>query len=142
MNKQSGSLSLITKVLLSLSLLVLFVWVIPTVIGYYKNIDKLESRNNELQKISTTHNINSKVKRFNEEEFKKETASLFENVLVESDDNNGYHLTLHVAKNKMKAFNSFLETLSLRYLVKVKNNEIQLLEKDQIIEVKLNLKNL
>ena len=142
MNKQSGSLSLITKVLLSLSLLVLFVWVIPTVIGYYKNIDKLESRNNELQKISTTHNINSKVKRFNEEEFKKETASFFENVLVESDDNNGYRLTLHVAKNKMKAFNSFLETLSLRYLVKVKNNEIQLLEKDQIIEVKLNLKNL
>jgi len=142
MSQQSGSLSFVTKVLLFFSILVLFLWVVPTVIGYYKSIDTLESRNSELQKISKIHNINTKVKKFNKKEFIKETASLVEDILVESDDNNGYYLTLYIAKNKMKAFHTFLETLSLRYLVKIKDNEIKLIEKDQVIEVKLNLQNL
>ena len=139
MSSSSQGLSLISKVVFTVSLLVLFIWVVPNVVSYYKNVDNYNVKKSKLNEVSSKHHIEESAKVFSIEVFKKETASLFTDVNIEVSETNVYNLTVQVDKNKIKNFNTFIETLPLRYLVVVKDNELRLEEKEQIVEIKFTL---
>lgn len=134
-------LSLMSKILLLLSLVVLFVWVIPKMVNYYENVHNYEAKVKELQQISSHYGIADEAKPFTVELFKKDTASLASKVMVESPEDKVYNLTMYIDKDKISNFNNFLETLSLRYLIKI-DGALQFDEKEKVIEVKMTFREL
>ena len=142
MSSSSQGLSLVTKIIFVVSLLILFVWVIPTITSYYQNVSDYDLKQHTLEEVSVKHNIEERAEVFSIEAFREEALALFKDVKIESSQNSGYDLTVQVDKNKMKSFNTFIETLPLRYLVVVKNTELKLEEKAQLVEVKLVLEEL
>ncbi|MBU1668821.1 hypothetical protein KKC13_10425 [bacterium] len=134
-------LSLMSKILFLLSLVVLFIWVIPKMVNYYENVHKYEAKVKELQQIGSQYGIAGEAQPFTIELFKKDTASLSSKVIVESPEDKVYNLTMHIDKDKISNFNSFLETLSLRYLVKI-DGALQFEEKDKVLEVKMTFREL
>jgi uncharacterized protein YaeQ len=140
MSSKSGGF--ITKLLFIGSLLLLFVWVIPKMVTHYQNIKSYESKKNELEETYHKYNIVDKAQKFTLESFKKETESIFSDVHVESQSEHEYMVTLQVDKNKIKKINNFIESLSLRYLVKVKESELKFEEKKQVLEVQFILEEL
>ena len=142
MSSSSQGLSLVTKIIFVVSLLILFVWVIPTITSYYQNVSDYDLKQHTLEEVSVKHNIEERAEVFSIEAFREEALALFKDVKIESNQNSGYDLTVQVDKNKMKSFNTFIETLPLRYLVVVKNTELKLEEKEQLVEVKLVLEEL
>jgi len=142
MASKAGGLSLMTKIIFSISLLLLLAWVIPSVIGYYQNLESYNLKKATLQKIGFKYNINEEAKPFVLEEFKKENSNLFSEIDVEIVSNNSYNVIGKVDKSKIKSLNSFIESLSLHYLVKLKDNELLYEEKDELLEVKFGLEEL
>ena len=140
MSKKSSGL--IPKLVFIGSLLLLFVWVVPKMLNHYQNMKRYETKKSELEETYRKYNIVDKAQKFNLEAFKKETEPLFSDVRVESKEENEYSVTLQVDKNKIKKINSFIESLSLHYLVKVKENELKFEEKNQVIEVQFILEEL
>lgn len=132
-------ISLLSKILFVLSLVVLFIWVIPKMVNYYENVHQYEIKVKELEKISAQHDVTEEAKPFNLELFKQETAILSSNVLVESPEEKVYNLTIYLDKDKISNFNNFLKTLSLRYLVKI-DGALRFEEKEKVLEVKMTFK--
>jgi len=132
----------IPKLLFIASLVLLFVWVIPKILNHYQNIKSYDSKQIELEERYHKYNIVDKAQKISLETFKKDTESIFSDVRVESKEGNEYTVTLQVDKNKIEKINSFIESLSLHYLVKVKNSELKFEEKNQVIEVQFILVNL
>lgn len=135
------NLSLMSKVLFLFSLVVLFVWVIPSMINYYENVQKYELKVKELQQISSKYGIEEEAQPFTVEGFKKDTTSLSSTVDIVSPEAKVYNLTMQIDKDKIANFNSFLETLSLRYLVQI-DGVLQFEEKDKVLEVKMTFREL
>lgn len=141
MLKGLKKLSLMSKVLFLLSLVVLFIWVIPKMVNYYENVHKYEAKVKALHQISSQYGIAGEAQPFTIELFKKDTASLASKVMVESPEDKVYNLTMYIDKDKISNFNSFLETLSLRYLIKI-DGALQFEEKDKALEVKMTFREL
>jgi len=137
--KSSG---LIPKLVFIGSLVLLFVWVVPKMLNHYQNIKSYDTKKSELEETYRKYNIVDKAQKFNLEAFKKETESIFSDVRVEPKEGNEYSVTLQVDKNKIQKINSFIESLSLHYLVKVKDSELKFEEKNQVIEVQFILEEL
>ena len=133
---------LIPKLLFIASLVLLFIWVVPKMLNHYQNIKNYDNKKNELEETYRKYNIVDKAQKFNLEAFKKETESIFSDVRVEPKEENQYTVTLQVDKNKIEKINSFIESLSLHFLVKIKNNELKFEEKKQAIEVQFILEEL
>jgi hypothetical protein len=142
MASKVGGLPLITKIIYSITLLLLLVWVTPSAIGYYKNLESYDLKRATLQKIGFKYNITEEAKPFVIEEFKKENSSLFSALEVEIISNDTYSVVGTIDKSKVNKFNNFIESLSLHYLVKLKDNELLFDEKDELLEVKFSLKEL
>ena len=140
MSAKSGGF--ITKLLFIGSLVLLFVWVIPKMVTHYQNIKSYESKKNELDETYRKYNIVDKAQKFTLESFKKETESIFSDVRVKTQAEHEYKVTLQVDKNKIKKINNFIESLSLRYLVKLKENELKFEEKEHALEVQFILEEL
>jgi len=134
-------LSLMSKIVFLLSLIVLFTWVIPKMINYYENVHHYDSKVKALQKIASKYGIAGEAQPFTMELFKKDTASFSSKVTVVSPTEKVYNLTIFIDKDKISDFNSFLETISLRYLVKI-DGALQFEEKDKALEVKMTLRTL
>ena len=132
------NLSLMSKIIFLLSLTLLFVWVIPNMVSYYKNIQKYEVKVKELKNIAMKSDISGEVKRFNPEDFQHDLEEFFSKVDVSLDKENVYQVVIEMDKEKIDFFNDFLETLSLRYLVKV-SGALEFSEKDKNLEVKMML---
>ena len=113
------NLSMLNKILFFISLLLLFIWVIPTMISYYKDVQQYDIKNKELQSISMKNDISGEAKVFNTQEFKTEMEELFSSVNISSLKDNRYEVNIAMDRGDIEKFNKFLETLSLRYLVKV-----------------------
>jgi hypothetical protein len=111
-------------------------------LNHYQNIKSYDTKKSELEEIYLKYNILDKAKKFNLEVFKKESESIFSDVQVEPIEGNEYRVTLQVDKNKIQKINSFIESLSLHYLVKVKDSELKFEEKNQVIEVQFILEKL
>jgi len=132
-------LPLVSKVIFILSLIILFAWVIPTMVNYFKDVQTQEQQISELQKNSSKYGISSgDTKKFNEESFIQDALNSVSKASVDSLDNKSHKVRLEVEKAKIGDFNKFLETLSLRYLVKV-TSPITFKEQDKHIEVTMTI---
>ena len=134
-------LSLMSKIIFLLSLILLFIWVIPNMVNYYKNVQRYEVNANELKNIAMKSNIEGGAKKFNSENFKNDLEELFLEVEISSDVEKIYEVIIQMDKDKIDDFNDFLGTLSLRYLVKV-NGALEFSEQDKNLEVKMILQSL
>ncbi|RUM69133.1 MAG: hypothetical protein DSZ07_05365 [Sulfurovum sp.] len=132
----------IPKLLFIVSLVLLFVWVVPKILNHYQNIKSYDIKKNELEETYRKYNIVDKAQKFTLEAFKKEAESIFSDVSLKSKEGNEYKVTIQVDKNKIEKINSFIESLSLHYLVKVKNSELKLEDKNQVVEVQFILEEL
>jgi len=135
------NLSLLSKIIFLLSLILLFIWVIPNMVSYYQNVQKYEVKAKELKNIAMKANIEGEAKRFNPEDFQYDLEEFFSRVEVTSETENIHQVTIEIGKDKIDEFNDFLETLSLRYLVKV-NGALEFREQDKNLEVKMTLQSL
>jgi len=132
------NLSLLSKIVFLLSLVLLFIWVIPNMVTYYKNVQKYELKVKALKEMSMKSDIEGGAKTFNIQEFKHDVEEHFSKVEIISDKDKIYQVTIEMNKDKIDEFNDFLETLSLRYLVKV-NGALEFSEKDKNLDVKMTL---
>ena len=105
-----------TKLLFVVSLLLLFLWVIPTMVSYYKNEKIYNQKIAELEKLDTRE-VHSEVKRFHAEVFKIDAETYFDKVSVTSIPNNKYKIDILFKKEAIPKFNAFLRDLSLNYRV-------------------------
>ena len=132
-------LPLVSKIIFVLSLVILFVWVIPTMVNYFKDVKVQEKQIADLQKNSSKYGISIEdTKKFTKESFIQDALTNVSKASVESIDDKSYAIRLEVDKDKIDNFNKFLETLSLRYLVKI-TSPITFKEKDKLIEVKMTI---
>jgi hypothetical protein len=115
------SLSPMTKLLSVVSLLLLFLWVIPTMISYYKNEELYNQKTAELEKLDTREVITD-AKRFHTEVFKIDAETYFDKVSVISIPNNKYKVSITFVKDVLPTFHAFLRDLSLNYRVSVDDN--------------------
>ena len=134
-------LSLVSKILFIISLIILFVWVIPTMVNYFKNVQTQEQQIDALQKNASKYGITGNAKKFNKDGFVQDALKNVSKASVESLDNKSYAVKLEVDKDKINHFNKLLETLSLRYLVKVVS-PITFKEKEKFIEIKMTIQEL
>jgi hypothetical protein len=134
MSLKFTSLSLISKLAIILSFLALFLWLIPNVVNYYENLNQFTSKKSSLQEVNLKHGITQNAQKFNEKEFNSLATTLFANVTVTSMAKGKYHITIGLEKEKIKIFNTFIETLALRYLVSIENNELQFEKKEKLLE--------
>ncbi len=116
MSNESKSLSPITKFLFIVSLLLLFLWVIPRMLSYYKNEKLYNQKVTELEKLDTRE-INSDAKIFHAEVFRIDAETYFDKVTVKSIPNNKYKINITFKKDALPRFHSFLKDLSLNYRV-------------------------
>jgi len=135
------NMSLFSKAIFLLSLVLLFVWVIPNMVSYYKNVQKYEVKAKELKNMAMESNIDGEVKVFNLQEFQNDLEKLFLKVEISSNTEKIYDVTIEMDKEKVDDFNDYLETLSLRYLVKI-NGALEFSEQDKNLVVKMTLQSL
>ncbi|HHD80071.1 MAG TPA: hypothetical protein ENK99_00440 [Campylobacterales bacterium] len=121
MSTRLKSLSPMSKILFVVSLLLLFLWVVPTMISYYKNEKIYNQKSLELEKLDTRE-VNSEVKRFHTEVFKIDAETYFDKVSVTSIPNNKYKIIISFIKDDLPKFYAFLRDLSLNYRVSVDDN--------------------
>ena len=134
-------LPLVSKILFIISLLVLFIWVIPSMFNYFKHVQEQENKVSELKKVSVKYGVAGKAKVFNKDAFIEETKKELSNVTVNSSGDKAYDITFEVSKDKLDSFTTLLETLSLRYRVEV-TSALQSEEKDKLIEIKMSIREL
>jgi len=134
-------LPLVSKILFILSLVILLAWVIPTMVNYLKNVKAQEEQISQLTKSSLKYAITVDAKNFNEESFTQDALKYVSKASVKSLDDKSYAIQLEVDKDKINDFNTFLETLSLRYLVKI-ISPITFKEQEKLIEIKMTIQEL
>jgi len=134
-------LPFVSKIIFVISLIILFVWVIPSMVNYFKIVQTQEQQVTELQKNASKYGISKNAKKFNKESFIEDALNNVSKASVEPLSDKSYALIIEVDKGKMDEFNTFLETLSLRYLVKI-TSPITFKEKENFIEIKMTIQEL
>jgi hypothetical protein len=131
MSNKTEQMSLITKSFILFAILVLFLWVAPTAISYYKNRNLYNHKVAELETLDKRE-IPSDIKPFHTEIFKADAQSYFDEVDVVSIPNNEYNITISFNMDKLPKFYDFLKNLSLNYKVSVKDTLIYRGKNNQI----------
>ncbi len=131
-------MSTVTKIFLFLSLLILFLWVIPTTKSYYKNRDIYNKKIEELEKLDK-RDIKRDIKYFHSEVFTTYAKNFFDDVNVVSIPNNEYRVTISFPINSISKFYNFLENISLNYKVII-DDDIIFKQKDKNISVEMKLR--
>ena len=134
-------LPLVSKILFALSLVILLAWVIPTMVNYLKNVKAQEEQIIQLTKSSSKYGITENAKNFNKESFIEDALKNVSKASVKFLGDKSYAIELEVERDKINNFNTFLETLSLRYLVKIVS-PITFKEQDKLIEIKMTIQEL
>jgi len=134
-------LPLVSKILFALSLVILLAWVIPTMVNYLKNVKAQEEQIIQLTKSSSKYGITENAKNFNRDSFIEDALKNVSEASVKFLGDKSYAIELEVERDKINNFNTFLETLSLRYLVKIVS-PITFKEQDKLIEIKMTIQEL
>ena len=134
-------LPLISKALFVLSLVVLLAWVIPTMVNYLTDVKAEEKQVSELKNSFSKYGISEDAKPFNKESFIHDALNDVKKASVVSLGEKSYAVKVEVEKDKIDTFNRFLETLSLRYLIKV-TSPITFKENNKFIEIKMTIEEL
>jgi len=130
--------SLVTKILYLLAIVLFLVWVIPSMVNYYSNVNEYEKSLQEIHVTATKYSLNDDAKPFTADGFKANTETLFSNVVVSSSGDNRHEVTIKMKREDIKKFHTFVETLSLRYLVKIED-ALEFKANDDNIEAKMIL---
>jgi len=130
--------SIVTKILYILALILFFAWVIPSMVNYYSNVNKYEKSVKEIEKISSKYALTSEAKPFTIDAFKESTKVLFSKVDVNPISTNRYEVSIKMKREDIKSFHTFVETLSLRYLVQIEG-ALEFEANDDDIEAKMTL---
>ena len=131
----------ISKILFALSLVILLVWVVPSMVNYLTNVKAQEEQISALKKSYSKYDIKGDAKKFNKDSFVQYALDNVDKASVDSLGDKSYAVKLEVEKDKIYAFNEFLETLSLRYLVKV-TSPITFKANKKLIEIKMTIQEL
>ena len=138
MSEKLKKLSTLTKVFYLLALILFIAWVIPLISTYYSDIKTYNKNIQELQNVSSKYGISTQAEAFSETTFKENTELLFSKVAIKSLGNKKYEVTITMTEKDLKSFHTFIETISLHYYVKLKDN-LEFTTKDKIITVKMQL---
>ena len=138
MSEKLKNLSTITKIFYLFAFILFIAWVIPSISNYYNNVSTYKKNIKELKNVSLKQGIETQAKEFSENDFLKDTQLLFAQVALESLGKKKHELTVKMKQEDLKKFRTFIETISLRYYVKLDDN-LEFTVKDQIITVKMQL---
>lgn len=134
-------LPLLSKIIFVLSLILLFIWVIPNMFEYYKNVKILEQKEQYFKKVKMQYDIVGEAKKFDVKEFKEDVQRFTSNVELVPNAKDEYTVQITLDKSNIYEFNSLLESLSLRYLVKI-IAPLEFSQKEKQLQIKLILKTL
>ncbi len=132
------SLSIITKLLYLLALLLFIVWVIPQMSNYYTNVNKYEQNKQKIDALSLKYGLSSEAQIFTEQAFKTNSELLFSKVDIIHLHDKTYVAHIQMKKDKLDTFHTFLESLSLKYYVQIKDT-LEFTTEDEIITIKMTL---
>ncbi len=127
--------SLITKFILLLSVVALFIWTIPNIVNYYTNLKSYRVKEKKLDYMYDKNHIISKAEEFTLDSFKKSANAIFSDVSIKQKKEQEYEVSIEVVKDKLDSIYTFIKTISLNYLVTIKDNELKFEDKKQFIEV-------
>lgn len=136
------STSLITKFIYFLSVIALLIWTIPNVVNYYKNLKSYKLKEKKLNYVYHKHHIVSKAQEFRLDSFKKSTNAIFSDVSIKQKKEQEYEVLIEVGKDKLDSIYTFIKTISLNYLVSIKDTELKFEDKKQLIAVTFTLEKL
>ncbi len=138
MNKIKN-ISLMSKVWFVIALLILLLWVIPTMVSFYKKQKIYDKKVQELQVLDKREGVHSEAKNFHIGLFKKDAQRYFSSVEVNSIANNAYEVEMLMEKSQIQVFNAFLKKISLDYAVALEDN-LLFKEVNDSMSVKMVLK--
>jgi len=131
--------SLLTKILYIFAFILFVLWVIPTIKSYYANVNSYEKNIKELENISSKHGVLTKTQKFSESSFQQNSELIFSKVKIKNIGKKLYEVYITMKKEDLINFHTFIETISLRYYVKIKN-DLEFKTEDETIHVKMTLK--
>jgi len=132
------NLSAITKIFYLFALILFITWVIPTIGNYYDNISTYQKSSKELERLSSEYELSTQEEKFSEDSFMKQAKPLFSNVAINALDKKKYEVTIRMKPEDLKKFYNFIETISLRYPVKLKD-DLNFTVNNKIITAKMQL---
>ena len=115
-------ISPMTKIWFVVSLLILLLWVIPTMVSFYKKQKIYNSKVQELTVLDKREGTRAEAKAFHVGVFKKDAERYFSSVEVNSIANNAYEVDIMMEKSQVSTFNSFLKKISLEYIIGIEDN--------------------
>ncbi len=139
MFKKIKQISLVTKILYLLAVVLFFVWALPTMMNYYSNLNKYKKEHNKIAEISSKYGISSEAQPFSVNDFKKSVETTFLDVTIVPKEEAHYSVDIKIRKDDLKEFHTFIETLSLRYLVQIKDDLVFKANDDDTINIKMTL---
>ena len=124
--------SIVTKVLYLLALLLFILWVIPSMVSYYSDMEHYKGSQREIAKLASKYGVDEDTQRFSKELFQQNTESIFEKVVVKKLDEKRYNINIEMKREDLKNFHNFIDTLSLRYYVQIEG-ELKFKAKDDTV---------
>lgn len=141
MNKIKN-LPLMTKILYIITLLISIIWVLPTVNSYFSNMSQYEQSKQELSTISSKYGLAIDTQKFSKEAFKDQTEPLFSKVDIQELNNKAYKVNISMKQEELKKFHTMIETLALKYYVKIEKDLAFTTQENDIIEANFTLNTL
>ena len=120
--KKLKTISPMTKIWFVVSLLILLLWVIPTMVSFYKNQKIYDTKVEELDTLDKREGVHFEAKDFHVGIFKRDAEKYFSSVEVDSIANNAYKIEIVMEKSKISTFNAFLKKISLDYAIGIEDN--------------------
>jgi len=138
MNKLT-SISPLTKLGFLMALLVLGLWVIPTMVSFYKNQKIYNQKVELLNTLDHREGAQLEAKTFHSEVFRHDAEQYFDKVEVSSVADDDYEVILDVDPKSLDQFHTFLRNLSMDYAVKVEDG-VHYHENNGSMRIKMILK--
>jgi len=138
MSEKLKSISTITKIFYLFALILFILWVVPSISNYYGNVKTYKKNSKEIETLSSRYDLPTEGEKFSEALFIKKSKSLFSHVVVRPLGKNKYEVSISMKPEDLKSFYNFIETISLRYRVKLKD-DLKITIKNNIITVKMQL---
>ena len=126
--------SIVTKILYLLALLLFILWVIPSMVSYYSDMEHYKGSQQEIAKLASKYGVDGKTQPFNKELFQQKVETLFEKVTVKELDEKRYSINIKMKREDLKSFHNFINTLSLLYYVQI-DGELKFKAKDDVVDV-------
>jgi len=139
MSEKFKKLSTITKIFYLFALLLFLAWVVPSIMSYYSNVKTYQKSSKKIASLASQYELSTQGEKFSKASFLKYVQSRFSKATLRPlTQKNKYELTISLKPEELKKFYNFIETLSLRFRVKLKEN-LNFNVKNKIITAKMQL---